>query len=364
MNICIPKERRDSEYRVGLTPAGVQLLTGKGHQLFVEKEAGVGSGFPDHAYQEAGGTIVYSGDEIYGRADLLLKVAPPTDQEYGWMREGTTLMGFLHLSASSTEDVNSLLEKQITAVGYEIIQDPEGELPVLTPLSQLCGRMLPQIAATLAQNNYGGKGFFLGGVPGIPPADVVIVGAGTVGVNAARIFLGMGANVYLLDNSLEVLQEIDREFAGRVSTLVSYPFNLHKVSKFANVLVGAVLVPGAPAPEIITRDMIRRMHSRSIVMDVSIDQGGCVATSRPTNHSNPVFLEEDVIHYCVPNMTGVLGRTATHAMSNATWPFIQQVAEMGIDRALEASPSLKNGVYTYRQEIANPALTYALEGRE
>jgi alanine dehydrogenase len=174
----------------------------------------------------------------------------------------------------------------------------------------------------------------------------------------------MGANVHLLDNSLEVLQEIDREFSGRVSTLVSYPFNLRKVAKFANVLVGSVLVPGAPAPEIITRDMVQRMHSRSIVMDVSIDQGGCVATSRPTNHSNPVFLEEDVIHYCVPNMTGVLGRTATHAMSNATWPFIQQAAEMGIDRALEANPTLKNGVYTYREEIANKALTYALEGRE
>lgn len=364
MNICIPKERRDSEYRVGLTPAGVQLLVSRGHQIFVEHEAGVGSGFPDHAYQEAGGTIVYSGDEVYGRADLILKVAPPTDKEYGWMREETTLMGFLHLSASRTSDVNTLLEKNITAVGYEIIQDSEGELPVLTPLSQLCGRMIPQVAATLAQNNYGGKGFFLGGIPGIPAADVVIVGAGTVGVNAARIFLGMGANVHLLDNSLEVLQAIDREFSSRVNTLVSYPFNLRKVCKFANVLIGSVLVPGAPAPEIITRGMIQTMHSRSIVMDVSIDQGGCVETSRPTNHSNPIFLEEDVIHYCVPNMTGVLGRTATHAMSNATWPFIQQVAELGLGQALEANNSLKQGVYTYRQEIANQALTYALKGRE
>jgi len=364
MNICIPKERRDSEYRVGLTPAGVQLLAGRGHQIFVEHQAGLGSGFPDHAYQEAGGTIVYSGDEAYGRADLVLKVAPPTDQEYGWMREKSTLMGFLHLSASSTGEINTLLEKQITAVGYETIQDPRGELPVLTPLSQLCGRMIPQVAATLAQNNYGGKGFFLGGIPGIPAADVVIVGAGTVGVNAARIFLGLGANVYLLDNSLEVLQEIDREFSSRVNTLVSYPFNLRKVCKFANVLIGSVLVPGAPAPEIITREMIQQMHSRSIVMDVSIDQGGCVETSRPTNHSNPTFVEEDVIHYCVPNMTGVLGRTATHAMSNATWPFIQLVAEQGIEQALEDNPTLKQGVYTYRQEIVNQALTYALEGRE
>lgn len=364
MNICIPKERRDSEYRVGLTPAGVQLLTADGHDLFVEHEAGLGSGFQDHAYQQAGATIVYSGDEIYGRAELILKVAPPTNQEYDWMREGLTLMGFLHLSAGSSNKAKSLLDKNITAVGYEIIQDQEGKLPVLKPMSQLAGRMIPQIAATLAQNNYGGKGFALGGVPGIPAADVIILGAGTVGMNAARVFLGLGANVYLLDNSLEVLQEIDREFHSQVNTLVSYPFNIEKVCKFANVVVGAVLVPGAPSPVIVTREMVKLMHSRSIVIDASIDQGGCLETSRPTNHSNPTYLEEDVIHYCVPNMTGVLGRTATHSLSNASWPFIKQVAGSGIDLALEKNISLKNGVYTYQQEIVNQALTYALEGRK
>lgn len=364
MNICIPKERRDSEYRVGLTPAGVQLLTADGHDLFVEHEAGLGSGFQDHAYQQAGATIVYSGDEIYGRAELILKVAPPTNQEYDWMREGLTLMGFLHLSAGSSNKAKSLLEKNITAVGYEIIQDQEGKLPVLKPMSQLAGRMIPQIAATLAQNNYGGKGFALGGVPGIPAADVIILGAGTVGMNAARVFLGLGANVYLLDNSLEVLQEIDREFHSQVNTLVSYPFNIEKVCKFANVVIGAVLVPGAPSPVIVTREMVKLMHSRSIVIDASIDQGGCLETSRPTNHSNPTYLEEDVIHYCVPNMTGVLGRTATHSLSNASWPFIKQVAGSGIDHALEKNISLRNGVYTYQQKIVNQALTYALEGRK
>lgn len=364
MNICIPKERRDSEYRVGLTPAGVQLLTADGHDLFVEHEAGLGSGFQDHAYQQAGATIVYSGDEIYGRAELILKVAPPTNQEYEWMREGLTLMGFLHLSAGSSNKAKSLLDKNITAVGYEIIQDQEGKLPVLKPMSQLAGRMIPQIAATLAQNNYGGKGFALGGVPGIPAADVIILGAGTVGMNAARVFLGLGANVYLLDNSLEVLQEIDREFHSQVNTLVSYPFNIEKVCKFANVVIGAVLVPGAPSPVIVTREMVKLMHSRSIVIDASIDQGGCLETSRPTNHSNPTYLEEDVIHYCVPNMTGVLGRTATHSLSNASWPFIKQVAGSGIDHALEKNISLKNGVYTYQQKIVNQALTYALEGRK
>jgi alanine dehydrogenase len=364
MNICIPKERRDSEYRVGLTPAGIHLLTQQGHTCYVEKEAGLGSGFPDPVYQDAGATIVYNGEEIYGRADLILKVASPIKEEYSWMTEGLTLLGFLHLSAGAASKVDILLDKKITAIGYEIIQEKDGKLPVLKPLSQLAGRMVPQIAATLAQNNYGGKGFALSGVPGIPPADVVILGAGTVGRNAARSFLGLGANVHMLDSSLEILQEIDDEFSGRVNTLVSYPFNLRKVCAFADVFVGAVLVPGAPAPVVVTREMVQLLHSRSIIIDCSIDQGGCIETSRPTNHSNPTFLEEDVIHYCVPNMTGVLGRTATHALSNATWPFITQIAEIGVEKSLKANPALSSGVYTTQGKIINQAYQHALEGRK
>lgn len=363
MNISIPKERRDSEFRVGLTPAGVELLTKAGHQCFIEHEAGLGSGFPDHTYQKAGGTIVYSGEEIYQRADLLLKVSSPTREEYNWMPEGLTLLGFLHLSAGSPAKVETLIEKKITALGYETIQQADGSLPVLTPLSQLAGRMIPQLAAALAQNNYGGKGFFLGGVPGIPPADVVIVGAGTVGRNAARIFLGMGARVHLLDNSLQVLQKVEREFEGQVDTLVAYPFNLERVCSYANVLVGSVLVPGAHAPTVIKREMVKKMHSRSIILDVSIDQGGCVETSRPTSHSNPTYLEEDVIHYCVPNMTGVLGRTATHAMSNATWPYILQISHLGIETAVMENPALNSGVYTHQGDVINPVLTNSLEGK-
>jgi alanine dehydrogenase len=364
MNICIPKERRDSEYRVGLTPAGIQLLTESGHTCFVEKEAGLGSGFSDHTYQNSGATIVYSGEEIYGRADLLLKVSPPIKEEYNWMPEGLTLLGFLHLSAGGSAKVDLLLEKNITAIGYETIQEEDGNLPVLKPISQLSGRMIPQVAATLAQNNYGGKGFYIGGIPGIPPADVVILGAGVVGRNAARSFLGLGANVYLLDNSLKVLQQVDIEFSNRVTTLVSYPFNIQKVCSFANILVGAILVPGAPSPVIVTREMVQLMHSRSIIIDCSIDQGGCMETSRPTNHSNPTYIEEDVIHYCVPNMTGVLGRTATHAMSNATWPFIKLIAEKGINNALKDNLALNSGVYIHQGKIVNKALVNALEGRK
>ncbi len=364
MNICIPKERRDSEYRVGLTPAGIQLLTQQGHTCFVEKEAGVGSGFSDHAYQQAGATIVYSGEEIYGRADLILKVSSPVREAYDWMQKGLTLMGFLHLSAGAAAKADVLQERKITTIGYEIIQEMDDSLPVLKPMSQLSGRMIPQIAATLAQNNYGGNGFYIGGIPGIPPADVVIIGSGVVGRNAARSFLGMGAKVYMLDSSLETLQEIDREFGSRVNTLVAYPFNLRSVCSFANVLVGAILVPGAPSPVVVTREMVQQMHTKSIIIDSSIDQGGCIETSRPTTHSNPTYLEEDVIHYCVPNMTGVLGRTGTHAMSNATWPFIERIAEIGVEKSIKENPALKNGLYTEQGKIVNQHYKNALEGRK
>jgi len=232
MNISIPKERRDSEYRVGLTPAGVRLLTKDGHTCFVEHEAGVGSGFSDFDYQQAGAQIVYSGDEAYGRADLLLKVARPTVQEFGWMREGQTLMGFLHLATGRADKSELLAQKNITAIGFEIIQDDDGKLPVLIPLSQLGGRMVPQVASKLSQNNHGGKGILLGGVPGVPPAEVVILGGGTAGSSAARNFIGMGASVYVLDHNLARLRELDLEFRGRIITIVSHTFNIEKVCRF------------------------------------------------------------------------------------------------------------------------------------
>ncbi|OQX61389.1 MAG: alanine dehydrogenase [Anaerolinea sp. 4484_236] len=364
MNICIPKERRDSEYRVGLTPAGVRLLTQAGHSVFIEHDAGTGSGFSDHDYLKRGGQIVYSGEEIYGRADLLLKVARPTEEEFDWMREGQTVIGFLHLMAGRTIKVEKLLQKKITSIGFEIVQEENGRLPVLVPLSQLAGRMIPQVAATLSQNNYGGNGFALGGVPGVPPADIVIIGGGTVGRSAARTFQGMGATVHLLDNKLETLQAIDREFNGQIRTMVAHDFNIEKACSFADVIVGAILKPGSRTPLIVTREMVKVLHPRSIVMDLSIDQGGCFETSRPTSHSNPTYLEEDVIHYCVPNMTGVLGRTATHAMNNASWPFVKQIAQIGIEKALEQNSALKKGVYTHKGEIVHQSLHRVLTGRK
>jgi alanine dehydrogenase len=363
MNICIPKERRDSEFRVGLTPAGVQLLNQADHTCFIEHNAGVGSGFSDFDYQQAGGQIVYSGEEVFGRADLLLKVARPTVQEFEWLREGSIVMGYLHLAAGRTEKADQLVSKKITALGYEIIQDDAGNLPVLIPLSQLGGRMVPQVAAALAQNNYGGKGILLGGVPGVPPAEVVIIGGGTAGRAAARNFIGMGASVYVFDRDLANLRVLDHHFQGKLVTMVSHEFNLEKVCKFADVIVGAVLVPGARTPVVVTREMIQTMRPRSIVIDLSIDQGGCIETSHPTTHSNPTFLEEDIIHYCVPNMTGVLGRTATHALNNASWPFVKLIAETGLEKALDVNSALNRGLYTFKGEIVHSYLRDYLEGR-
>jgi len=362
MNIGVPRERRPNEYRVGLTPAGVELLTAGGHTCYVEKEAGKGAGFSDVDYERAGARIVYSPEEAYGRADLVLKVVRPTAEEVDWLRDGCTLLGFLHLAAGRRERVEDLLIKRITAIAYETIQNDDGTLPVLKPLSQAAGRMAPQVAATLLQNDRGGKGILLGGVPGVPPAEVVIIGAGTVGSAAARAFLSAGASVYVLDRDLTRLQQLDAMYdpGSRLVTMVSHSFNLRKVMKFADVVVGAVLQPGARAPMLVTREMVRTMKPRSVIMDISIDQGGCVETSRPTTHRDPTFIEENVTHYCVPNMTSVVARTATHALNNAAWPFIYEIAMSGLDATLAGHPELRRGVATHDGKIVNPVLVSSL----
>jgi len=366
MDIGVPRECRIDEHRVGLTPAGVELLTAAGHSCSIEKEAGLGAGFSDVDYERAGGRIVYSQEEVYGRADLLLKVERPTLAEVELLKEGCTVMGFLHMAVCPRPQVEKMLAKGITGVAYEMIQEDDLTLPVLIPLSQVAGRMTPQIAATLLQNDLGGKGILLGGVPGVPPAEVIIIGAGTYGAAAAMSFLSAGASVYLLDKNLARLRQIDQFMGcgGRLVTMVSHDFNVRKVTRFADVLVGAVLQPGERAPVIISREMVKRMKPRSLILDISIDQGGCVETSRPTTHRDPTFIEEGVIHYCVPNMTSVVARTATHALNNAAWPFMWEIARTGTAAAISSSRTLKRGVVLHDGHITSLPVAEALGMKE
>jgi len=367
MNIGIPKERRDLELRVGLTPYGVDLLARAGHICYVETEAGLGAGFTDYHYERAGGHIVYSGEEVYGRADMVLKAVRPTDEELEWVRDEQIIAGFLHLASARHRKVEVLLEKRVTAIAYETIEEDDGTLPVLHTMSEVAGRMAPQLAATYLQSDHGGRGVLLAGVPGIPPARVAILGAGVLGTNAARAFLGLGANVFVLDRNLEKLRQIELQFNGRITTMVSYPFNITRVARFAEVLIGAILTPGARAPIIVTREMVRSMKKGAVILDFSIDQGGCVETSRPTTLRDPIFVEEGVIHFCVPNVPGAVPRTATHAFNNAVWPCIRQIAEVGLERAIAEVPGLARGIATKGGEITSEPLAatyYAGMGSE
>lgn len=343
MDIGIPAERRSGEHRVGLTPVGVRLLSGEGHRVFVEHDAGLGAGFEDSDYVQAGAQIVYSGAEAYGRAQTVFKVAAPTTAELDWVVEGQTIVGFLHLASAHPDKVQRLLAKRITAVAYEQITLDDGTLPVLKPLSQICGRMAVQIAGRMLQNDAGGKGVLLSAITGVPPANVVIVGAGTVGTQAARALIGLGAHVFLLDHDLARLQRVDEQLDGRAVTMVAHEFNIARLCAFADVVIGAVLVAGQRAPVVVPREVVRAMRPRSVILDISIDQGGCVETSHPTTHASPTYLEEGIWHYSVPNIPGVVARTATHAYLNAAWPYIRALAARGTE-ALNDDPALDRAV--------------------
>jgi alanine dehydrogenase len=350
MNIGIPKERRAFEYRVGLFPAGVRMLTQMGHTCYVEHDAGLGAGFSDQEYIQAGAKIAYTPHEVCGRADLLLKVARPTLEELEWLRPGTALAGLLHLGSARHDKIEKLIEKEITAISYEQITLPDGTVPIRKPLSQIGGILAAQIGATLLQNNLGGKGILMGGMPGVPPAEVVIIGAGIAGTCAAKAFVGMGAHVTVLDTSINAL-EIIHDILPCAVTMVSNPINLERACAYADIVVGAVLVPGEHPPIVVTREMVRAMKPRSVIMDISIDEGGCVETSRPTTNEKPTFIEEGVIHYCVPNMPSVVARTSTYAFLNAAMPFIIELVTKGIDRAIAENPAIAHGVSTYQGKV-------------
>lgn len=360
MYIGIPKERRPFEFRVGLTPAGVQMLSKQGHKIFVEHEAGLGAGFSDLEYEHAGARIVYSSHEVFGRADLLVKVARPLLEEINWLRPGTGLAGLLHLNSARQDKIDALLANEITAIALEQIQLGNGSMPVRNALAQIGGQMVPQIAARLLQNETGGKGILIGGTVGVPPAEIVIIGAGVVGDCAAQGFLGLGAHVAVLDVNIDALQRI-RDRHPSVVTMISNPVTISRACSYADVVVGAVLVPGERAPILITREIVRGMKPRSVIMDISIDEGGCVETSRPTTHEYPTFIEEGVIHYCVPNMPGVVARTATHAYINAAFPYILQLANEGIETAIANNPALERGIDTHQGNLVHLTRVVATE---
>lgn len=349
MNIGIPKETRPFEFRVGMTPVAIQMLTKQGHICYVEHNAGEGAGFSDQEYGMAGARIVYTPHEVFGRADLLLKVARPTYEELGWLQPGTIVMGLLHLISSRQDKIDILLEKEVTAIPYEVITLPDGTVPVRNPLSQIGGRLVAQISAHLLQNDAQGKGILLGGNVGVPPAEVVIIGAGVTGTSAARSFLGMGAHVTVLDSDYDALQRIYDAFPG-VVTMLSNEHNLARATAYADVVVACILIPNERPPMIISRSMVRRMRPRSLIMDVSIDEGGCVETSRPTTHELPTFIEEGIVHYCVPNIPSIVARTSTYAFLNAAYPFIEEIANKGLDQAIEDNPAIKTGTVIYRGE--------------
>jgi alanine dehydrogenase len=350
MNIGIPKERRSFEYRVGLFPGGVKLLTQMGHTIYVEHEAGLGAGFSDQEYMQAGARIAYSPHEVFGRADLLLKVARPLAEEIDWLQPGAVLAGLLHLGSSRQDKIEKLLENQITAIAYEQITLADGTVPIRKPLSQIGGSLAAQIGARLLQNNAGGKGILIGGMPGVPPAEIVILGAGIAGNCAAKAFAGMGGHITVMDTSVNALETIYDNLPG-VVTMVSNSYNIQRACKYADIMVGTVLVPGERTPILVTREMVKMMKPRSVLMDISIDEGGCFETSRPTTNEKPTFIEEGVIHYCVPNMPSVVARTATYAFLNAAMPFIIELVTKGIDQAIEENPAIAHGVGTHQGQI-------------
>lgn len=346
MIVGLPKEIKDNEYRVGLTPAGVRALSDAGHQVIVEKSAGEGSGFDDSLYQKAGAQIIDSADDIWARAEMIVKVKEPITPEYPRMREGQLLFTYLHL-APDKELTDQLLKRKVTGIAYETITDRRGGLPLLTPMSEVAGRMAIQVGAHYLEKMAGGRGILLGGVPGVPAARVVIIGGGVVGTNAAKIAVGMGAYVTIIDNNLERLRELDDIFLSKISTLASSAYMIHDAISNADLIVGAVLVPGAAAPRLVTRGMLKDVPNGAVIVDVAVDQGGCIETTHPTTHSNPTYYVEGVLHYCVANMPGAVPRTSTFALTNATLPYTLKLANKGFFEAIRTDPGLKEGVNTY-----------------
>ena len=361
MIIGVPKEIKDHETRVGLVPSGVAALREAGHEILVETQAGDGSSITDREYMQAGAAILTSAAEVWKRADLVVKVKEPQKAEYGYFRPGLNLFTYLHL-APLPELTDALLSSKVNGVAYETILESDNSLPLLTPMSEVAGRMSVQVGAQYLEKPNGGRGILLGGVPGVAPANVVILGGGTVGTNAAKVAVGMGAHVTIIDRSLNRLRQLDDIFNGEVTTLASNGWTITENLKTADLVVGAVLIPGASAPRLVRREMIATMKRGAVVVDVAIDQGGCFETSHATTHTEPVYFVDGVLHYCVSNMPAAVPHTSTFALTNATFPYLLELASHGLERACERHAAIKNGVNTYNGYVTHAGVA-ASQGR-
>ena len=359
MIIGLPKEIKDNEYRVAVIPGGVRQLVDSGHEVLVEAGAGEGSGFSDEEYSWGGGRIVAEDNDAWA-VDLVVKVKEPQPSEYSLMKRGLSLFTYLHLAAEK-ELTLAMVEHSVTGIAYETVEEANGSLPLLTSMSEVAGRMAVQVGAQYLEKKNGGRGKLLSGVPGVRPADVTILGAGVVGTNAAQIALGMGASVIVLDIDADRLRYLDQVLHGRLSTMSANPYNIAEAVKRADLFIGAVLVKGAKAPCLVTREMIRKMEPGSVVVDVAVDQGGCCDTICPTSHSDPVYVVDGVLHYGVTNMPGAVPRTSTYALSNATLPYLMKLTGEGISQAIKNDPALAKGVNIYKGKVTYKAVADALD---
>ena len=355
MIIGVPREVKDHESRVGITPAGVKALSETGHKVLVETHAGELSAFTDDDYQTAGAEIVGSAHNVWGMADMVVKVKEPIEKEYGFFREGLVLFTYLHLAPLPVL-TDKLLTKKVTGIAYETIRDRQGTLPLLTPMSEVAGRMSVQVGASYLEKEKGGRGVLLGGVPGVPPAKVCIIGGGIVGTNAAKVALGMGARVKIVDLNLNRLRELDDIFNGRLITVASNSYNVARATAEADLVIGGVLIPGAAAPKIVTKEMVAGMKKGAVIVDVAIDQGGCIETARPTTHSDPSYEVNGVVHYCVTNMPAAVPNTSTLALTNATFPYVLRIAREGAKAAILGDAGIQEGVNTFDGQLTYNAV--------
>jgi alanine dehydrogenase len=358
MIIGVPTEVKDSEYRVAVTPEGVRELAGAGHRIVVQSGAGEGSSFSDEEFSRSGAVVAPDADAVFADADMILKVKEPQPQEYERLRRGQILFTYLHLAADRRL-TEVLQERGVIAIAYETVQLTDGRLPLLAPMSEIAGRMAPHEGAKLLERPAGGRGVLMGGAPGVAPARVLVVGGGTAGGNAASIAAGMEAEVVIVDLDIDRLRRVDELHRGRIETVASSALALERLVPDSDLVVGAVLVPGARAPKVVTEDMVRSMRPGSVVVDISIDQGGCFATSRMTTHSQPTYVEHGVVHYCVGNMPGAVPRTSTYALTNVTLPYAGAIAEHGLDEAIARDPALARGVNVLGGEITNAGVADA-----